>query len=524
MKRRHFAKNVMMIGAATVLSRILGVVREIFVFKFFDPWITDAFFVALHIPSTLRRLFAEGALSSGVIPVFSEWVKKRTKDEQDELAGSLLLVFTVILAAVTLSGIVLSPVIVRVFAMGFLQDAEKMELAVRLTRALFPFLFFIGLASLFAGMLNAKSHFFLPALGPAVQNMAFIAAAIFVCPLLGPLQTNMVFGLAVGVIGGVALQVAIQIPAFRLSGIGFSFKSPLDNRGVKKVLTLMGPAAWGLGITQINLLVDQFLASWLGDGPISYLYAATRLYQLPIGVFAVSVSTVAFSHFSELAADNDIRGLRKSASYALRQIIFIMVCSGFGLVALGVPIIKLLFEYGRFSLNDSTMPTYFALVAYSAGMLAYGSCIILVRVYYSIKDMATPVKYACISLIANIALNLALIGPLSYAGLALATSISAFINMFLLLYKLKEKIGYVEYYPSILKYICKNIVLGVLMALSAAGVYRTLLYFENGLSNIPIKFLNVFLPLAVALSAVFIFSRIMGIKELEDVMKSMKKK
>ncbi|MBN2189769.1 MAG: murein biosynthesis integral membrane protein MurJ [Candidatus Aureabacteria bacterium] len=523
MKKHHFAKNVVIIGMATVLSRLLGVIREIFVFKFFDPWITDAFFVALRIPSTLRRLFAEGALSSGIVPVFSEWLKNKTKKEQEELAGALLVVFTGILSLVTLAGIIFSPIIVRIFAMGFAQDPAKMQLAVGLTRAVFPFLLFIGLASLFAGILNARKHFFLPALGPAVQNIAFIAAAVFICPALGPLQTNMVYGLAIGVIAGVILQVLIQIPAFWFSGIKFSFRSPLKNKGVKKVLLLMGPAAWGLGVTQVNLLVDQFLASWLGDGPISYLYAATRLYQLPIGIFAVSVSTVAFTHFSELAAEENIAGLKKSLVYALRQITFIMLCSGFGLIALGIPVIKLLFEYGRFSLNGSTMPTYFALVAYSAGMLAYGSCIILVRVYYSMKDMLTPVKYACVALISNIVLNLILIVPMSYAGLALATSISAFINMFLLFYKLKEKIGPIDY-SSMLKYAGKNIALASLMGLSGAAAYKALVYLEGGATNIMIKFINVFLPFGVALAVIFILARLMKIKELEDVMKSLRRK
>lgn len=523
MKKHHFAKNVVIIGAATVFSRVLGVVREIFVFKFFDPWITDAFFVALRIPSTLRRLFAEGALSSGVIPVFSEWLKNKTKKEQEELAGSLFIVFTGILSFVTLAGVVFSPLIVRIFAMGFVHDPAKMKLAVGLTRALFPFLLFIGLASLFAGILNAKKHFFLPAFGPAVQNIAFIAAAVFICPVLGPLQTDMVYGLAIGVIAGVILQVLIQIPAFRFSDVRFSFGNPLKNKGVKKVLLLMGPAAWGLGVTQINLLVDQFLASWLGDGPISYLYAATRLYQLPIGIFAVSVSTVAFAHFSELAAEKNIAGLRNSLVYTLRQITFIMLCSGFGLIALGVPIIKLLFEYGRFSLNGSTMPTYFALVAYSVGMLAYGSCIILVRVYYSMKDMGTPVRCASISLISNVVLNLILIVPMSYAGLALATSISAFINMFLLFYKIREKIGQIDY-PLMLKHVCKNIILGSLMGLSGIAVYKALVYFEGGAAGITVKFINVFLPFGVALAVVFLLARIMRIKELEDVIKSLKRK
>ncbi len=515
----EITRGAAVIGVAVILSRILGLIREVFVLTMFDPWVTDAFFAALRIPSTLRRLFAEGALSAGVIPVFTRWLKTKPPEKVSEFAGGLLVTFFCILFVVSILGMLLSPLIVRLFTMGFLKNPEKLDLAIGLTRLMFPFILFIGIAALFAGLLNSARHFFLPALGPAVQNIVFILAALFICPIMGPLQQNMVYGLAIGVLVGSLLQVLIQLPAFKMKNLRFTFSRTFKHPAVKKVLLLMSPAIWGMGITQINLLVDQFLASWLGNGPISYLYVSTRLYQFPLGVFAVSISTVAFSHMSGLAAENDMEGLKNSLSYSLRQVFFIMVCSTAGLIALGLPLIDLLFGYGKFAANDSAMPTYYSLMAYSAGMFAYGGSMLFVRAFYSLKDMVTPVKISCVALLANVILNLILVVPFGYVGLAFATSISAVIGLCLLAYKLRAKIGRMQGREIFSNFIKTAVVSSVMFVVTYLS-YKLLLYFEAGRDGLFLKFINLFVPMGIAGLLVFVLCRLLGIVELDEIRKA----
>jgi len=428
------------VGIFTFLSRILGLARDILIANFFGSGMAaDAFFVAFRIPNLLRRLFAEGSFSVSFIPVFTEYLQNRSKEEAFFLARIVLTFLVLILTVVTIAGIIFSPLVVRIIAPGFGGMGEKYALTVLLTRIMFPYIFLVSVLALFMGILNSLKHFSAPAIAPVFLNLSMIAALLF----LSSYMKEPTVGLALGVIGGGILQVALQIPFLMGKGVSFVPKWNLGHPALRKIGVLMLPIIFGSAIYQINQLVGTLLASLLREGSISYLYYADRLVQFPLGVFAIAISTAVLPSLSREAAEGDLDRLRKTLSHALRLTMFITIPAMVGLIVLREPIIRLLFQRGAFD-SFTTIMTAQALLYYSMGLWAFAALRVFVSAFYSLQDTRTPVKVAVVAMFANIGLSLALMGPLRHGGLALALSLASTLQLFMLIFLLRRRLGGIE--------------------------------------------------------------------------------
>jgi putative peptidoglycan lipid II flippase len=424
------------VGIFTFLSRVLGLVRDALIANFFGSGMAaDAFFVAFRIPNLLRRLFAEGSFSVAFIPVFTEYLQNRSRQEAFLLARVVLTFLVLILTIVTILGIILSPLIVRVIAPGFGGMGEKYALTVLLTRIMFPYIFLVSVLALFMGILNSLKHFAAPAMAPVFLNLCMIAALVF----LAPYMKSPTVGLAIGVIGGGILQLALQIPFLMGKGLSFAPKWNLGHPAIKKIGMLMLPTIFGSAIYQINQLVGTLLASLLREGSVSYLYYADRLVQFPLGVFAIAISTAVLPSLSREAADGDLVRLKETLSHALRLSMFITMPAMIGLIVLREPIIRLLFQRGAFD-SFTTIMTAQALLYYSLGLWAFAALRVFVSAFYSLQDTKTPVKVAVVAMLANIVFSLALMGPLKHGGLALALSVASTLQLCMLIVLLRKRL------------------------------------------------------------------------------------
>ena len=425
------------VGSATVLSRVLGYLRDAAIaYVFGAGMFADAFFVAFRISNLFRRLVGEGALTSIFIPIFTGEMNQRTRDNTRNLASSVFTLFFIILVAMAALGIIFSDGIVRFMSPGFADDPEKFATTVMLTKLMFPFMVFIGMMAIAMGVLNAYRHFSMPALAPVFFNLAIIAAVFAVAPFLDV----PVYALAIGVLVGGFLQFAIQVPVLRKYGMTPAPRFMFNDPAIKRIFLLMGPAVFGTGVYQLNIFVTLWFASSLQEGSISFLYYGGRLMELPLGVFGVAVSTAVLPALSEHVAKKEWGPFKESLSFALRIVNFVIIPSTIGLLILSTPIIDILFKRGEFGAADSSA-TAIALYYYSVGLVPVAISRILVSVFYSLKDTITPVWVAFIAFVANAIFCVVLVGPLGHGGLALATSISALINMAVLFVILRRKFG-----------------------------------------------------------------------------------
>lgn len=431
------ARAAGVVSGATLLSRILGFARDLIIAKAFGAGpATDAFFAAFRLPNMLRELLGEGALSAAFIPVFTESFAARGRESAWRLAWTVLTLLAVLLILVSVVGILLAPWLIRLLAPGFQGMPSTHDLAVSLTRIMFPYILFIGVAALFMAILNSQGHFAAPALSPAMLNVAMIACALFLTPYVDP----PILALAIGVlIGGVA-QLLIQIPVVWKHGMGAHRGIDFGDPAVGRIARLMTPGVAGLAVTQINVFVGTLLASLMGEGGISILYYAFRLIQLPIGVFGVAIATAAFPAMARQAANRSLEEVGATVAYAIRLVLFVTLPAMVGLMVFRVPIIQLLFERGAFTRTVS-LATAEVVLFYAFGLGAYVSNRILVPAFYSLQDTATPVKIGMVAVIVNMTLSLLLMRPMGLAGLALATALSSFVNLGLLLIALRRRLG-----------------------------------------------------------------------------------
>lgn len=416
------------VSAATMASRVLGLLRDMVIAGFFGAGMgADAFFVAFRIPNFFRRLFAEGSLTSSFIPVYAEYLETKSKSEQETLVDLSFTFAVAILAAVTVLGVLGAEPLVYLLAAGFSREPEKIALAVSLTRWCFPYLFFIGLVALCMGVLNAHRRFFAPAFAPVLLNVSMILAPLTLSWFLDP----PIYAQAVGVLLGGAAQLLFQVPYLREIGISWTPKLDVNHPGVRRVLRLMGPAVFGLAITQITILINTQLASFLPSGTVSYLYFADRLVELPLGGFAVALGTAALPSLSRLAASGTREQYAESLFYALRLTLFISIPATAALILLREPIMRVLFQRGSFD-AEATRHTARALLGYSVGLPFYCLQRVLVPGFYALKDAKTPVRAGAWALLANAATGATLMWSLEELGLALATAVSAAVNVTLL--------------------------------------------------------------------------------------------
>lgn len=433
-------KSMSVISAGTLASRILGFFRDIILAKFFGTGFrADAFFVAFRIPNLFRDLVGEGAANSAVVPVFSEYLERERKEYFWRFVSIILVLAMVVLTAITLLGILLAPIIVRVLAPGFIANSEKLTLTIQLTKIVFPYLVFIGLTAYSMAILYTFRKFTVPAFSPCLLNVSIIISALLSARYLN----EPVYGLAAGILIGGLLQLAVQIPPLIKMGYHFQKPATIRHPGVLKVGKLLVPRMIGAGVYQLTIFIDTFcasLAAIVGVGGISAIYYANRIIQLPMGVFGLALASAVLPTLSSFAAQKNIEKFRETLLFSVENIIFIMAPISVITMVLAAPIIRILFERGAFD-QYSTAITSSALLFYSIGLFAFGGIKILVSAFHSMQDTKTPVKIAAGCLIINVVLNLILMFPLKIAGIALASSIGALINFSLLLWIMNKRIG-----------------------------------------------------------------------------------
>jgi putative peptidoglycan lipid II flippase len=439
-QNKSLIKSTRTIGAGTLASRILGFVRDVVIAGFFGTGLrAQAFVVSFRIPNLLRSIVAEGGTNSAVVPVLSR-IKSQGKDEEFwQAANCLLNILIIALAAITLLGQLFSPYIVRAIAPGFIQDPEKLQLTIRLTRFLFPYILLIGLSAYAMAILNSLKHFTLPALAPCMLNISLIASALIFSPRL----QEPVDGLVIGVLVGGLLQIIVQAPLIIRQGLLKKRFSGFIHPRIKEMWRLFLPRILGIAVYQINIFVDTIFASFVfivGEGAPAALPYANRIVHLPLAIFGIALAQVALPTLSGLAEKEDFAEFRRTVSFSLRSVFTLMLPATLGIFVLARPLVKIIFERGSFT-SYSTEITSFALLFYCLGLTGYAGKNILTNSFYALRDTLTPSKIAGLALLINIILNFILMRPLKIAGLALATAVSVTIYFIALLATLQKRIG-----------------------------------------------------------------------------------
>ncbi len=429
---RKLLKSTGAVGGMTLVSRITGLVRDVvFAYVMGSGLVADAFFVAFRIPNFFRRIFGEGAFSQAFVPVFSEYRERHSADQTRAFTEHMAGWLGVVLLGLTALGILAAPAVVAVIAPGFLDDPEQFALTVESLRITFPYLLFISLVAMSAGILNTCGHFAAPAATPILLNLSLIAAAFWFVPGLG----NAAIGLSCGVLLAGVLQLGFQLPFLRRVGHVPYPKLRPRNEGVTRVFKLMLPAIFGVSVAQINLLVNTLLASFLVTGSISWLYYSDRVMEFPLGVFGIALATVILPALSRLHARGEQEPFSHLMDWSLRWVFLIGVPASVGLIALAGPMMTTLFQYGATTPDDVRMMSK-SLVAFAAGLLGFVLVKVLAPGFFARQDTRTPMRIAVMAMGVNIVLSLLLIVPLAHVGLALAISVAAWVNAGLLYRKL----------------------------------------------------------------------------------------
>jgi putative peptidoglycan lipid II flippase len=457
------------VGLMTMTSRVLGLLRDVvFAHTIGAGGGADAFFVAFKIPNFMRRLFAEGAFAQAFVPVLSEYRSQGTRAAVkaliDRVAGGLGLV----LLLVTTLAVLGAPLVATVFAPGFHASPAQFALATDMIRITFPYLMLISLTGLTGAILNSYDQFAVPAFTPVLLNVCLIGAALLLAPYFDPPA----LGLAWGVLAAGAVQLVFQLPFLARLRLMPSPKVDWADPGVKRILALMVPALFGVSVSQINLMLDTVIASLLPSGSISWLYYSERLADLPLGVFAIAIATVILPNLSRQHAGRDPDSFAHTLDWALRLIFLVALPAIVALIMLAEPILITLFQYGATSAADTAMAAL-SLRAYALGLLAFMLIKVLAPGFYARQDMRTPVRIGVVAMVVNMVLNVAFVVPLHYywqvghVGLALATSLAAYVNSFLL-YRGLRRLG--VYWPHKgwgalgLQMLCANLAMGGVLA------------------------------------------------------------
>lgn len=424
----NLLRTLATVSSLTFLSRILGFVRDFVIARAFGAgMLTDAFFVAFRLPNLLRRLFAEGAFSQAFVPLLAEYRNQRSAEDTHTLVSRTATVLFVVVLGVAALGVIGAPLLIRLTAPGFTADADKFALTVTLTRITFPYILFMALVAMAAGILNTWSRFALPAFTPVLLNLSFIGMALLAAPYFDP----PVLALAWAVFIGGILQLAIQLPALGRLGLLPRFDFAPGDPGVRRILTLMAPAVLGVSVAQISLLINTVFASFLTSGSVSWLYYADRLMEFPAGLLGAALGTILLPSLAKAHAEDQSSAFSALLDWGLRLTFLLTLPAALSLAILGIPLIATLFQHGAFTAADA-LATRQALVAYSVGLIGLILVKVLAPGFYARQNIKTPVKIAILTLIATQAMNLAFIGPLQHAGLALAIGLASCLNALLL--------------------------------------------------------------------------------------------
>ena len=492
-ENRRIARAAGLVAALTLASRITGLLRDVVTGYYFGTGIAaDAFFVAFRLPNLLRRFVGEGAISVAFIPVFTEYLARRPAAEAERAFRAVVTGFAVILAGVTVLGMILAPYWLALLAPGFSAQPEAMALTVRLTRWLFPYLLLVSLVALLGGFLNALRHFLAPALSPMLLNLATIACAVVLIPVL----PTPVFALVAGVLLGGVLQLALQVVPLARRGISFVPRWEPRHPALRRALRLLAPSALGAAVYQINVMLSTSLASVLRAGSVSALWYAGRIFEFPIGLVAVALGTAALPSFADQAVRGAHAEMRRSLGFAVALTNLLAVPASLALIVLARPITAVLFQHGAFG-PDEVERTALALRAYAVGLWPLSIVRVAVPAFYALRDVRTPVRAAAAAFAANAVISLALIGTitppqaswlaagfaraasllqvaaLGHAGLALAASLAAVVNLACLIAPLSHHLGGLDLRP-MLASLARSLVaaapMAALVAVAAARV------------------------------------------------------
>ena len=462
--RGRLARRAGVVSAGVFASRILGVVREQAFAVFFGAGRElDAFITAFRIPNLLRDLFAEGALSAAFVTTFTRKLEREGESAAWQLANLVINALAVVVGLLTLVGIWFAPALVELIAPGFAAIPGKVDLTIHLTRIMYPFLLLVALAAVAMGVLNTRGHFGIPAVASAFFNLGSIVGGLGCAAWLAPdyirgiaaahggapapppdpqVAARAISGMAIGTLIGGALQLLVQVPSLRHVGFRYRPLLALRDPGLREFLRLMGPATIGAAAVQVNVLVNNNFASYLGNGPVSWLNVAFRFMQLPIGLFGVAIGTVALPVVSRHSARGDTAGFATTVGHALELTGMLCLPAAAGLALLGVPVIGVVYEHGRFTPADTTAAAE-ALAGYSVGLAGYAAIKVLAPAFYALGDAATPMRVSLLSIATNYVLNWTFVRVLGFghAGLALATSSVALANAGILYAILRRRVG-----------------------------------------------------------------------------------
>ena len=508
------ASSAGLVGSATMISRLLGLARDqIFAYLFGANNAMDAFYVAFRIPNLFRDLFAEGAMNAAFVPTFTRQLTRYGKDQAWKLANNVINTLAISTGLLVIIGIVSAGPLITFLASDYASVPGKLELTVLLTKITLPFLTFIAIAAAFMGMLNSLQRFFIPALSPAMFNISTIFCAFALVPVMPKFGLAPITAIAIGTLVGGLGQLVIQWPALRKEGYRYRPVLNLGDQPLRDVLTLMGPGILGVAATQVNLLVNLILATGEGTGAVSWLNYSFRLIYLPIGLFGVSIATVALPVISKHAALEKLSNVRSTVSNGLRLMLVLNIPAAVGLIVIALPIVQLIFERGNFTPSD-TAATAAALIFYSPGLIGYSAVKIIAPTFYALRDSRTPVLISVGTMIFNITINMILVRVIGYKGLALGTSIAALLNASVLFWLLRNRLGGLEG-MLIGRTLLKTLIASAIMGLTAAVVSQQLELLFPG-TDFVLQLIRILITIASGLISLGVTARILKIQELND--------
>ncbi|MEN7972271.1 MAG: murein biosynthesis integral membrane protein MurJ [Verrucomicrobiota bacterium] len=503
MKNGKVIRSAGIVGSFTLLSRGLGMVRDVvFAYFFGTSLMASAFLVAFKIPNLFRRLFGEGALSAAFVPVLIEVRTKQSDKEAWEMASKVVTMAFIVLSAIAIVGVLLFSVALHLPGLS-----EKWMANFSLSRIMFPYVLFICMAALCMAILNSYRHFSTSAFAPCLLNLILIASML-VFPLVGNDPANRAHLLAGAVLLAGVAQIAIQIPALKRFGCPFRFSSHWDDPHIRQILLLMGPAALGAGITQINVLIDGYLAVWVGDWAPAALFYSERLVYFPLGIIATAMATVLLPTFSVHAAEDDQDSFGETLTHSLKYLIFIMVPASLGLLVLSSPIIQTVFEWGGSFNTESTLLSARALCFYAPGLVVFSAAKIFVPAFYAMQDTKTPVRIGLLAVLLNLTMNIAFILTLptywKHAGMALSTVLAGAVNVTILGIILARRVKNIQWLE-ILRTFIRSLFTALVMAIAAWAATQFLSPILEGLLPSKVAQLAV-VALSISLGALVYLS------------------
>ncbi len=509
------ANVAMLLVGATLISRVLGYVREILIYSNFGQnRITDAYNAAFSIPDFVYLILVGGALSSAFVPVYTSYLAKKQEKEAWRLANVVITVVSLLLLiAILISNLFLPQIISTVIAPGF--DAPSLQLTVNLTRIMFFQTMFMCYSGITMGILYSYKLFWPSAVGSVLYNVGILIIGVLLAKQFG------IYAFAFGVVGGALLYLLAQTPALRKQGYHFKPSLNFRHEGFKQVISLMLPIFVGLSISQISLFVNQNMASRLPGGLVAALSSGQKLMSLPIAIFAVSIGVAAFPMLSEVAAKKDFDKYNQLLTTSMGNMFFLTIPSTAGFIALATPIVRLMYESGKFTAS-ATAATAYTLVCFSFGIATHGSTQVLNRAFYALRDTRTPMILASISMGVNIIFNFLLIGPMKQGGLALGYSISGFVNMLLLFFFIYKKQVHIEL-RKIISTLIRSVVAATVMGVSAYAIV-TIIALRLDMSVKTNQLIQVLAGLVVAFIVYFTMTWLLKMEEIKQFTRKINKK